>query len=344
MDLAITRGETAKVKMLARSGNFAVSNACTEKLGKLISAVSTGESSVSVCAKFFEVENEGELGKATLPILALLRFASRSPAADEQKILDALRAEYSWLRRESRLQPFLLPAVFAVLLEIVRICLRGKNPLSVDPLLATAPPLTTGPKSILVPLLFSWGRHALFEDRLPDAREKLLDALRLCLPSHGRQRRLILRLLVPVRLLEGILPQRGALKGSGLSDWEKLIVAMVSGNLRKFTPLAESLAKRNIENSLIFGPLEIVTFRNLLRKIWVIADKPRQLPISLILAGLQVSQGCKVSDEEAIDLCGNLISLDLISAYLSYEEKLLVMAGPAPFPRPPWTLEGFFRV
>ena len=312
---------------------------------KILASVAAGETSaVSLCAKFFDVESEAELGKSTLPILALLRFAARSPKADEQKILDALRAEYSWLRRESRLQPFLLPAVFAVLLEIVRICLRGKNPLSVDPLLATAPPLTTGPKSILVPLLFSWGRHALFEDRVPDAKEKLLDAFRLCLPQHDRQRRLILRLLVPVRLLEGVLPRRALLKSSGLAEWDKLIVSMVSGNLRKFAPLAESLAKRNIENSLIFGPLEIVTQRNLLRKIWLIAEKPRQLPVSLIVAGLQVSQGGKVSDEEALDLCGNLISLDMISAYVSYEEKLLVMAGPAPFPRPPWSLDGFFRV
>ena len=62
----------------------------------------------------------------------------------------------------------------------------------------------------------------------------------------------------------------------------------------------------------------------------------------LVLTG--AAQGAQVSEKEAMDLCGNLINLELLGGYVSYEERLLAVSAAAPFPRPPWrsALTGFF--
>ena len=130
----------------------------------------------------------------------------------------------------------------------------------------------------------------------------------------------------------------------GLQELAPLVTSVISGNLKKFNILAECIARKNLEISLLFGPMEVIAQRNLVRRAWALAGAPRQLPVAVVAAALAAAQGGPVSDEEALELCGNLRNLELVSGYLSYEERLLMVAASSPFPRPPWrsSLGGFF--
>ena len=313
---------------------------------KFISGSVQAPQLVSACAKSFQSDEQLEAPWAG-PVLALLQIAcKKAPHSEAQMVLDALRTEYAWLRREARAAQGLYPAVFTVLLEIIKRCLKDKQPMAVDPLLQTALPVddlavSLVGKRVCAALEFYWARHLLFCEKLEEAARKFQQAIEFC--PDPKRRAQILRFLIPLRLATGSLPRRSVVASSGLErEWGPVVCSVKRGDIFAVREAARIFAEdfRTQEVALLFGHLELVACRFLFSKIAGVVGK--KIPIAVLMAGLTFAAKENVCEAEALDLCANLISREMLSGYLSFEEGVLVLSAGQPFPSPLWKLDYSF--
>ena len=91
------------------------------------------------------------------------------------------------------------------------------------------------PKSQVVTYQYYSGRLALYEDDFQTASRCLQWAFDHCLASAARNKRAILRFLVPVQLLIGRLPSSKLLQKHGLAaEYEDIAGAVRDGNVQQF--------------------------------------------------------------------------------------------------------------
>ena len=338
---SIERGEVQETKRIAHEilrspGSF--NQTGSDVVDSFLALCKQGNESAPLfvlnCLKTFKTNHSDSLSSdevedslmnpSTLPILALLTIglkwvSKKTSPGVSQRVLDALRSEYAWIRRDARHDVNLQPAVFTVLLEIIKICIREKNPLSVDPLLQTAIPIESAqkvPKSIIVPLLFFWARHSLFMDRIDEAILKFESALQICgnKPQFTNKRNVILRYLVPIKILSGYLPGP-LIRGSVDKEWLRLISALTQGHVSKVREIGENmiLSIKFQEVGLLFGFFEIIAVRNLLAIALKQIGSPKMVSISFIASVFGFAYGQPMSEGQALDIIAQLIVSELLN-------------------------------
>lgn len=350
---AILAGDSQRTKQLLPQviGNSALSREANSPAGaaRVVSAlIGCDESAISTCCRFFE-EPLDSTWRATMPLVHALKATVRyvRKAAKEQKALDVLRGEYAWIRRDARAEKRLLPMLFAILLEIVKI---SDNPLVVDPLLKTSAPIDalaekTVPKCILAPLMFYWAKHLLFTNHLAEAGGKFLRAFELLNDfHHKRQRRRILLHLIPLRLAQGSMPSKQLLVKYELFGYLGPVVkSVLSGNLRALnTALASTSTLSQADRQAVldvgtvtFGLIELVAFRNLLRRC-VIEGNRRLWSVDQLAKICVLAVGSDFSKADTTDLVAHLIERSLLVGRLDLTTMAVNIEN---FPTPPWSLE-----
>jgi hypothetical protein len=353
LEQAILAGDSQRTKQLLPQviGNSALTTKTTNPAGagKVISALTVSdESAISACCRFFEEPTESTW-RATMPLVHALKATVRNvrKAAKEQKALDVLRGEYAWLRRDARSEKRLLPMLFAVLLEIVKI---SDNPLVVDPLLKTSAPIDalaekTVPKSILAPLMFYWAKHLLFTNHLAEAGGKFLRAFELLNDvNYKRERRRILLHLIPLRLAQGSMPSKQLLTKYDLGGYLGPIVKNVlNGNLKNLTSALANTATLSAADrqavldvgTVTFGLMELVAFRNLIRRCAVDASRG-VWSIEQLAKISSFAVGGDFSKADTTDLVAHLIERGMLVGRLDLSTLCVTIES---FPAPPWSLE-----
>jgi len=94
--------------------------------------------------------------------------------------------------------------------------------------------LNSYPKSVLVTYKYFAGRMALYSMNYKEAEELLSEAFNNCYGKALRNKRLILRYLVPVELLMGGYCSEAILEKYKLKEYIHLIESVKTGNLRLF--------------------------------------------------------------------------------------------------------------
>jgi hypothetical protein len=237
-----------------------------------------------------------------------------------------LRSEYASLRREARANKSLLPVLYTVLLEIVKI---ADNPLIVDPLLKTVTPLGDEElaglvsRSILVPFLFYWAKHLLFTDRLAEAADKFLKAFQLLNDArHKTARQRILMYLVPLKIAQGLMPSKALLQRYGLMDvFGPMVKGVITGNINRVTAQRSMLS--NEVTTGVLGLVELVAYRNLVKK----TAGQNVLPIDKVANMIRLSLG------ETIDLLAQLMDRGMVTGSVDLQSMRVTLKA---FPPPVW--------
>ena len=272
------------------------------------------------------------------------------PNGSAQSLLDALRLEYAHLRRDAKADMQKQVGMVTCLIEIIKICVvdRAANPSIVDSLLASTQGILSTdelgfPKSVSTTFYFYVAKHMLFLDDFDNAREQLEKALAQCLPSRasvmGRNRRRILYFLIPLRMTQGIFPTKQLLREFPDLDelYSPIVKAVRSKNFAEFSRVLAENDSLSTNFFTLWKRVENVIHRGILRQLWLQSGNIRRVDFSLFARVLGETNEGLVEE-----ILGNLLREGLITGYISYEERAVMLTGANPFPAPPWTTHGGF--
>jgi hypothetical protein len=137
------------------------------------------------------------------------------------------------------------------------------------------------------------------DEQRGEAAKELQKALRLCHPQSHRNRRVILSYLVPVRMLEGVLPRRAALQRYALQYLEPIVDAVKAGNVVQLTAALAQEEGRFMRVCIMENSLEVC------------AHKENNFSLNFELIGILFSARARSHDATSrnshADTCSNEI-------------------------------------
>eukprot|EP01135_Chromosphaera_perkinsii_P002896 Nk52_evm7s230 gene=Nk52_evmTU7s230 len=195
------------------------------------------------------------------------------------------------------------------------------------------PPLERFPMGQRVTYSFYLGRLHMFNGEYQQADEQLSFALQHCHRDSRANKYLICLYLVPAKLLRGSLPSRKLMQKYRLREFEGIVAAIRSGDLKLFNASMEKHQNFFIGHGiyLILEKLRIITFRTFFKRIYHIKGT-NKLPLRDFLTGLRVMGmgGSGNDDDSGIDkeelecILANMIFQSYIKGYISHEHGFLV--------------------
>ncbi|KFB38710.1 AGAP008498-PA-like protein [Anopheles sinensis] len=177
------------------------------------------------------------------------------------------------------------------------------------------------------------GRKSMYDSNFKSAEEYLTFAFENCPRRFTKNKRLILIYLTPVKMLLGYMPRKEILERYNLLQFHDLAAAVKEGNVRKFD---EAIRRHemfliNAGVYLIVEKLKIITYRNLIKKVYLILET-HQIDMDAIHTALQFSGVEDVSIDETHCIVANLIYEGRIKGYISYQHNKLVISKQNAFP------------
>ncbi|TMW68715.1 hypothetical protein Poli38472_006183 [Pythium oligandrum] len=188
-------------------------------------------------------------------------------------------------------------------------------------------------KSDKVTYQYYVGRISMFEDQYHKA-EKCLDyAWKHCRQDKVRNKRMILRFLMPVKLLLGVMPSPRLIQEYSLDEYIGLTEAIRIGNLRLFNEYLDQYQDKFIQQGvyLLIEKLRLVLLRNLFKKVYLIRQS-HQLRFRDFQTALESVTGAPMEMDEIECILANLIFKGYMKGYMSHQKKVLVVSKAQPFP------------
>ncbi|CAO3615233.1 unnamed protein product [Cunninghamella echinulata] len=186
------------------------------------------------------------------------------------------------------------------------------------------------------------GRYSLFQNRLRLAEKHLQFAFEKCISTQWHNKRLILKYLIPTRILLGKFPLPQLLMKYHLQEpFEPLIVALKTGDHEGFMQHLEDYFDffyNTFTYVLLKSRGPVLLWRCLLKKTHkYICEMENQQVKSLSLERCQVAlQFSLIKELDLMDVESILVSLisqRYIKGYLHHNLKVLVLSKVAPFPK-----------
>jgi len=182
------------------------------------------------------------------------------------------------------------------------------------------------------------GRLKVFEESYREAESSLDYALTHCHNKNFRNKRRILRFLIPVKLLLGKYPRVELLQKYNMMQFSGLIEATRTGNLKKFTASLEENQGFFIRKGifLILEKLKTFVYRNLFRKVynfcqtWDQCPRKNQISIDVLLTAVRM-HGIEMDADELECTLANLIFNSEIKGYIAHG-RCAVLSKADPFP------------
>ncbi|KAL0089350.1 hypothetical protein J3Q64DRAFT_1808624 [Phycomyces blakesleeanus] len=200
---------------------------------------------------------------------------------------------------------------------------------------AEMPPLQSFPKSDRVTFRFYLGKLYFLEEDYPKAENELSLAFRECTKASQRNKELILEILLPIRLMHGVVPKPEALARFPRLEqlYGPLTAAMKRGNVREFDECLVTSEQELIRQGtyLAVEKAQSIAMRQLFRKVFIILDSNTRIPIALFKKALDFV-GMDVGVEECEWMLATMIYKGYIKGYLSHEKSFLVLSKADPFP------------
>eukprot|EP00823_Brevimastigomonas_motovehiculus_P002693 TRINITY_DN1622_c0_g2_i1.p1 TRINITY_DN1622_c0_g2~~TRINITY_DN1622_c0_g2_i1.p1 ORF type:complete len:413 (+),score=76.81 TRINITY_DN1622_c0_g2_i1:61-1299(+) len=205
---------------------------------------------------------------------------------------------------------------------------------------ANFPKLALFPKAQTVAYNYYLGRLMIFEEQYKKAESCLEYAFSHCHKRLIANKRRILQYLVPVKLLSGNFPLTQLLKKYQLMQFDGLIQAIRSGNLKSFNECLEKHQEFFIRKGvfLVLEKLKTTVYRNLFKKVYKYVQndssqtKKNQLTLPLIQTALSMN-GTQMDLEELECIIANLIYHNSIKGYIAHK-RCIVLSKTDPFPDP----------
>ena len=205
--------------------------------------------------------------------------------------------------------------------------------------LPTFPTFDTFPVAQRVTYAFYVGRLAVFDDNFGVAEQHLeYAAFRHCKSDSRRNKALILRYLLPVKLLMGKMPTAILLRKYGLGEYVDVVSAMKSGNVRMLNDALKAHQISFIKQGtfLVLEKLRNIVLRTLFQKVHAFSAeknpaKGNQVNLHMFLAALKWC-GCDMDIDEVEMIVANLIFRKFVKGYISHKSRVVVLAKAGAFP------------
>jgi hypothetical protein len=191
------------------------------------------------------------------------------------------------------------------------------------------------PKSVLVTYEYFAGRMALYSMNYIDAEQLLLNALKSCYGKAERNKKLILRYLIPVEMLMGGYCSKRILSKYKLMEYVAISEAVRKGNLRLFNERFEEYEELFINKGvyLIMGKLKSVVYRNLIKRVVKIIGGLIQIKLAEFQKVFSKLTDEEVDLNETECIIANLIYKGWIKGYISHEKSTVVLSKKEAFPK-----------
>uniref|UniRef100_A0A7S0JEN6 PCI domain-containing protein n=1 Tax=Calcidiscus leptoporus TaxID=127549 RepID=A0A7S0JEN6_9EUKA len=182
------------------------------------------------------------------------------------------------------------------------------------------------------------GRLSLLNSQLSRANEELSFAFDKCPASHPKNKRLILRSLVPVRMALGKFPSPRLLQKYRLSFYVPVCRAVHLGDVKTFEDELAKLQQDLIRHGsyLLVERSKLIAYRNFFRRVHMLTEerdgaKTTKLSISKFRACLSAT-GVEMDSDEIECLLANLVYSGYIKGYISHQHGKLVVSKGNAFP------------
>lgn len=180
---------------------------------------------------------------------------------------------------------------------------------------------------------YNCGRISAIFGHLKDAKEKLQLALELCPISQKENRTLIYLYYIPVEICCGNLPTQPFLIRYGLQIYQKLLYAVMNGDIKLFDEELDSLQLELIKLGLFELMIRVrsIAFLQLLKVVHAACNYESLLDLSIFHAALLKHHEYSLAEAESI--VANLIEHKMVKAYIHHGLKKIVLAKDKTFPQ-----------
>ncbi|KAL7674419.1 hypothetical protein ACOME3_000699 [Neoechinorhynchus agilis] len=179
------------------------------------------------------------------------------------------------------------------------------------------------------------------------AKDLLMNALKVCHKNSKKNRRLIIELLLPIKLVcEGLIPKRRSLAQYGLPNLDDMMESFRIGDVSRYEDAVDEICVhcRDISLASLWMSSSIFVYRNWFRRLSVISGRSRFSfsLLSHLLTTIPVAKKDEMdpgdqiskSEEELICIVLELIQRGYIKARISTATKRrLLMRKYEPFPK-----------
>ena len=196
------------------------------------------------------------------------------------------------------------------------------------------PPLQYFPKAQQVEFKYYEGRFHIYEQQLTEAEECLDFAFRTCDKDSYKNKRLILRYLIPVKAYKGKFPTQALLARYKLKDLGEILNCVKQGNIEMFDRSLEANQLKFIHQGIyvMVESLKSLAYRNLFKKTLKIMQS-FQVKVAAFATALAVAGVKGISLLEVECIIVNLINKKWIKGYIRSSQKTVVFSKLEPFPK-----------
>ena len=148
-----------------------------------------------------------------------------------------------------------------------------------------------------------------------------------------KNKRKILRFLIPTKINLCILPKKNLLEKYNLKEFSNLRKSIKEGNINLYNSTIKK-NKLNWINSGIFfllGESKSILYRNLIKRIYLFSKKKKILDLEIILKSFNLGRKRHIRKNEVIGILSGLVFKDFVRGYVLVEEdKLFLKKNPFP--------------
>jgi hypothetical protein len=178
------------------------------------------------------------------------------------------------------------------------------------------------------------GRLSLLNSQFGIAQDHLLFSFERCPAASKKNKRLILRYLVPVRLVLGVFASKELLTEYDLPQFVPLCHAVHRGDLRLFERQLDDYQHLFIRHGsyLLVERAKTIAYRNFFRRVYSLhPEGTTKLDVAMLKRCLDAT-GVNLDHDEIECVLANLIYKGYIKGYLSHQHGKLVVGKTNAFP------------
>lgn len=240
------------------------------------------------------------------------------------------------VQEKKRASLFLVVSLFKIYFKLNTLHLCKNLIAAVN--LPTFPSFESFPSSQKVTYSYYVGRLAVFDDDYARAEKNLTYAFEHCSARHPKNKKLVLRYLVPVKLILGRRPTARLLDKYALDEYKSVVECVRKGDVRQ---LNDALQKHQVTfimqgTFLVLEKLRDIATRALFQKTHAFCaakhpQKANQVSLHVFAKALAwCGAGMDIDEVECV--VANLIFRKLIKGYVSHKSRVVVLAKTGAFP------------
>lgn len=179
------------------------------------------------------------------------------------------------------------------------------------------------------------GLLLFLDEQYNEAEKQLIKAFRYTRGKSEKNELIIIHLLIPIRLLSGVIPSFNLLNyhKSIYNTYSGMIEAIRSGNIKEFERCLKKHEKELIKHNtyLTMEKCKMLCMRRLFKKVYIIEGKPTRMNVDSFKRALKfVNMDITIDEVEC--LLAVMIDKGYIRGYISHEKRVVVLSASNAFP------------